>query len=162
MTDQPADEIRAAAVKLRTLATNASTDRTDRPTAHWAFTERRSDAGEGRGIGMLRATDHLNPDDNPRIGRPLMHATTGPRGLPPSLAVQHGQYIAAMDPRVGLALAVWLDRTASAWDALNHAADMALDPDDAAHAAAAEQLRGGPYDAVEALAVARLINGEQL
>lgn len=145
----PADELRAAADRLRKLATAASTDRHGRDTSTWISEQRSLTDGQLRtpdGISLLRG------------------GSSGPggrRGLPPRLNPQHAAYIAAMDPALGLVLADWLDGAARGWDALNYAADMALNPDDPAHAAAAEELRGGPYDAAEALAVGRLINREQ-
>ncbi|WP_326811663.1 hypothetical protein [Streptomyces scopuliridis] len=104
----PADELRTAAQKLRTLATAASTGRADEPTGQWAFTETRSDSGEGHGSGMLRATDNLNAEADPRLGKPLIHGSSGTRGRAPSLVVQHGDYIAATDPTLGLLVADWL------------------------------------------------------
>lgn len=131
----PADELRTAAATLRALATAASTNDDGTPTAQWAFTERRFDSGEGWGSGMLRAVDSLDGDADPRLGKALVHGSGGTRGQSPSLAVQHGEYIAAMDPGVGAAIADWLDSAAED----------------------AEQI-GADY---RALAAARQINGVQ-
>jgi hypothetical protein len=68
-------------------------------------------------------------------------------------------YVAAMHPGVGAALATWLGRVAHGWDSLTAAATAVLDPSNPAHAEPARLLNEGPYDAREALAVARLING---
>lgn len=108
----PADELRTAAATLRALATTASTGRAGEPTVRWAFTETSSDFGKGHGSGMLRATDALDAEADPRLGKPLIHGSSGTRGRAPSLAVQHGEYIAAMDPTLGLLLADWLDSAA--------------------------------------------------
>lgn len=131
----PAGELRTAADKLRALATAASTGRSGEPTTHWQFTERRLDSGKPWGSGTLHAIDQLDTGTDPRLGKELIHGSSGTRGLPPSMAVQHGAYIAAMDPTVGLALADWLDSAA-------------VD---------AEQIGPDPH----ALAVARAINGGQ-
>ncbi|MCQ8831821.1 hypothetical protein [Streptomyces malaysiensis] len=97
----PTDQIRAAAELLRALATAASTDETGRPTARWYFTEHgRHDSG------YLYAANPTGPG-----ARILRGGSSGPhgRGLRPHLAARHGEYIAAMDPTVGFALAAWLD-----------------------------------------------------
>ncbi|MBP8538578.1 hypothetical protein [Streptomyces sp. MK37H] len=103
MTDaSPADEIRAAAENLRALATAASTatatpiERGGTPTTRWYFKERE------KGHGYLYAA---NPDGP---GTRLIHSTAG-RGSYPSMRARHGEYAAAMDPTVGLALADLLD-----------------------------------------------------
>lgn len=89
----PADEIRAAAEKLRALATAASTPlaRGGKPTRRWHFAERT------RGSGYLYAE---NPDG------------PGTRLTSPGMHPRHGQYAAAMDPGVGAALADWLEHAA--------------------------------------------------
>lgn len=103
----PADELRAAAARLRALAEAASTDRYGRDTSTW-ISEQRS------------PTDArlLTPDRTP-----ILHGgSSGPngRGTRPHLHPQHAAYIAAMHPGVGTALADMLTQWA-------HAAD--LDPD---------------------------------
>lgn len=125
----PADELRTAAAKLRALATAAATDGRDRPTAIWHFKPRDSRSG------YLYAE---NPD-GPGV-RLLTGGSTGPhgRGSHPGMRTRHGEYAAAMDPTVGLALAAWLD----SWTGIDLS-------------------EGGPLpeDARHALAVARAING---
>ena len=99
-----ADELRTAAEKLRTLATAASTDRRGTPTLRWHFKER-----PGLGSGYLYAE---NPDGP---GARIIHGgSSGPhgRGLHPGMSPQHGEYVAAMDPTVGLAVADWLESAA--------------------------------------------------
>lgn len=98
----PAEELRAAAEKLRGLATAASTDKHDRPTARWYFTER---GGPGSGGYLYSA----NPD-GPDV-KLLRGGSTGAhgRGTYPHMDTRHGEYAAAMDPTVGLLLARWLD-----------------------------------------------------
>ncbi|MFE3139723.1 hypothetical protein [Streptomyces scopuliridis] len=105
----PADELRTAATTLRALATTASTGRSGELTTRWTFTERHLHSGKRWGSGMLRATDALTEGDNPLLGKSLIH---GAPGRAPSLATQHGDYIAAMDPTLGLLLADWLDSAA--------------------------------------------------
>lgn len=115
----PADELRTAAARLRTLATAASTDTKGHPTAHWAVRYR---PGVTPGAPELRdrpcalvATDDTGPDGHPR---PLLHGgSSGPhgRGSRPAVEPRHGEYIAAMDPNVGLALADWLTTEAQTW-----------------------------------------------
>ncbi|MFD5384320.1 hypothetical protein ACFWMG_04985 [Streptomyces sp. NPDC127074] len=129
MTDtSPAVQIRAAAELLRALATAASTatatpiDKGGKPTTRWHFKKREQDSG------YLYAA---NPDGP---GTRLIHSNAG-RGSYPSMRTRHGEYAAAMDPTVGLALADWLDSAA----------------DDA------EQVGPDPH----ALAVARQILGEE-
>ncbi|MEU2510531.1 hypothetical protein [Streptomyces syringium] len=99
MTDtSPAAVLRAAADHLRALAAAASTDGHGSPTACWDFEEYCFHSGEGRGAGMLYATD-----DGPYQTR-LLHGAAG-RGGGPRVHRQHGEYIAAVNPAVGLALA---------------------------------------------------------
>lgn len=96
----PADELRAAAARLRALAEAASTDRYGRDTSTW-ISEQRS------------PTDArlLTPDR-----RAILHGgSSGPngRGTRPHLHPQHAAYIAAMDPTLGTAIADWLDSAAT-------------------------------------------------
>lgn len=105
-TTSPAALLRAAADTLRALATAASTDERGGPTARWHFTERNS-----HGSGYLYAA---NPDGP---GARLIHGgSSGPhgRGTRPSMDARHGEYAAAVDPAVGLALADWLAAAADA------------------------------------------------
>lgn len=108
----PADELRAAAKRLRGLAEAAATGRRGEPTAHWAFVERTLDSGKRWGSGMLHAVDHLEGDDDRRLGQALIHGGGQPRGAGPSMAAQHGEFIAAMGPAAGILLADWLDSAA--------------------------------------------------
>ena len=122
----PADQLTAAADKLRELATTASTDGRDKPTTRWHFKKR------DERTGYLYAE---NPD-GPGV-RLLLGGSSGPhgRGSHPGMRTRHGEYVAAMDPTVGIALADWL----------------------ASAAEDAEQIGPDPH----ALAVARAINGGQ-
>ncbi|QCX81088.1 hypothetical protein C9F11_37525 [Streptomyces sp. YIM 121038] len=136
----PTDEIRTAAATLRALATAASTatsaplDRGGKPTTRWHFAER-----PGFGSGYLYAENPNGP------GARLTHGTG--RDGHPGMRTRHGQYAAAMDPTVGLALADWLDLEA---DVI--AGRIAQDGTDE-HAVA--------IDGDHALAVARAILGSQ-
>lgn len=117
-----ADELRTAAATLRALATAASTDLYGRDTSTWT-------------------SHHVNDRDARLYGpdrvRIIRGGSSGPhgRGVHPHLAPVHADYIAAVHPGVGLALADWLDSAAED----------------------AEQI-GADY---RALAVARAINGGQ-
>ncbi|MFJ9420743.1 hypothetical protein [Streptomyces sp. NPDC101249] len=119
----PADEITTAARTLRTLATTAADDSGD---THW--TSHRITTRDAR----LRA----DGDDILRGG------STGPhgRGSRPHFHPPVADYIAAMSPIVGLALADWLN----SWTGIDLREDAAL-----------------PADAQHALAVARQINRSQ-
>ncbi|MFJ2568906.1 hypothetical protein ACIOYT_00600 [Streptomyces halstedii] len=117
--DRPDDLLRAAAEKLHALATAASVDSSGRPTAQWAV---RYQPGILPGAPpqtdrdcYLRAVDEADADG--RGARSLLHGGGGSRTRPPSVEPQHGRFIAAMDPGVGLALAAWLDRAAAEYDA---------------------------------------------
>ncbi|MFF9894938.1 hypothetical protein [Streptomyces longispororuber] len=119
----PADELRAAAATLRTLATAAADDSGN---ATWKA-DRHFPEQPDAGYTALWATG----------ARPLMRGGGG-RGRPPAyVTAPVGDYIAAMGPTVGLALATWLDAVASSTHGVSSAF---LD---------------------EALAVARAINGSQ-
>ncbi|TVL89802.1 hypothetical protein [Streptomyces sp. SAJ15] len=107
MTDPgPADQIRAAAQLLRTLATAASTDTDGTPTAHWttaAFADSRE---------PVLCGDYLTLDDGRRVPWPRLVRGGSPQ-RPAYMHVRHADYIAAVDPTVGLALAEWLDAEAT-------------------------------------------------
>ncbi|MEU8473728.1 hypothetical protein [Streptomyces hygroscopicus] len=108
MTDtSPADQIRAAAVLLRALATAASTDTDGTPTAHWNTEPCWPDDDDGT---RYLCGDHLTRDDGRTISWP--HLLRGGRGRAPYMATQHAEYAAAMGPALGLALAAWLDSAA--------------------------------------------------
>lgn len=95
----PAEQLRAAAEKLRTLATAASTDRHGRDTSTW--TSHHVNERDARLYGP----------DRVRIIRGSSIGAHG-RGAHPHLAPAHADYAAAMDPAVGLAVADWLDSAA--------------------------------------------------
>ncbi|MEU1373017.1 hypothetical protein ABZ442_05045 [Streptomyces triculaminicus] len=103
----PAAALRATADKLRTLAAAASVDTSGRSTATWSVRYRFITAtGEPR-------REHgcyldAGPDGHVQL---LRSGSTGPhgRGTRPHMHAQHAEYIAAMDPAVGLALADLLD-----------------------------------------------------
>lgn len=126
----PAEEIRTAAEKLRALATTASTIRGGRPTARWHFKEQ-----PGLKSGYLYAE---NPDG---AGVRLTIDSSGMR-------TRHGEYAAAMDPTVGLALAHLLEGVAST----------AVEE---AHEQCASYCSPESCDVSAALAVAHALNGEQ-
>ena len=114
-----ADELRAASARLRELATAASTDKRGNPTAHWDVRYRPGilpGAPEQRDQNCaLIATDE---GERPGRGsRRLLHGGSGgTRGTAPSVEPQHGRYIAAMGPTLGLALAKLLDTAAKHYD----------------------------------------------
>ncbi|MFE7954409.1 hypothetical protein [Streptomyces sp. NPDC057413] len=97
----PADELRAAAEKLRALATAASTDTDGTPTAHWHSKDQAHDHSFLYG-------DYLTRDDGRTISWPLL-LRGGSAQRPSHMHPQHAAYAAAMGPTVGLALADWLD-----------------------------------------------------
>lgn len=122
----PATELRTAAATLRALATAASTatstpiDKGGKPTTRWHFAER-----NGSSSGYLYAENPNGP------GARLIHGGADSRGTHPNMRTRHGQYAAAMDPTVGLALANWLDWEAetapiTAWAPINTGLDRAL------------------------------------
>ncbi|MBW5420310.1 hypothetical protein GKQ77_01825 [Streptomyces sp. BG9H] len=124
----PADELRTAAATLRVHAAAAAED-SGNTTWH---TTRHFPDQPNTTYTTVWATD----------GKPLLRGGGG-RGRPhPYVSAPVGDYIAAMDPAVGLALADWLDATAARLQQQAH-------PD--------------WQDTVEpqALAVARAINGRQ-
>ncbi|GGQ83572.1 hypothetical protein [Streptomyces flaveolus] len=145
----PADELRAAAEQLRTLATAASIDSDGVPTANWHHEDR------GRNRGHLYG-DHLTRDDGRCISWPhLLRGGSAQR--PTYMHVQHAAYAAAMGPVVGLALADWLDQAARYYEAGVQAADDVFRDDPAEHEAFLTTGPGAPSE--HALAVARQING---
>ena len=122
MTDSPAEELTAAAEKLRALVT---------------------DLGDCRGPWYVVNRDQRHyPQRIDNIGVPYVVAsTTTDPSHPPTVA----DYIAAMHPGVGRALADWLDRMAEATEQAN---------DWTVGVIATLQL--------DALAVARAINQQEL
>lgn len=130
-TPTPADELRAAADKLRTLATAAAED-SGNTTWH---TTRHFPEQPDSTFTALWATG----------ARPLLGGGGG-RGRPPAyVSAPVGDYIAAMHPGVGAALADWLAA---------EAADPASDQHD-------ERCRERGYPITVALTIARLINRSQ-
>ncbi|MDJ1137906.1 hypothetical protein [Streptomyces iconiensis] len=130
----PADEIRTAAEKLRTLAAAASTNSDGTPTARWN-TEPVQSARDDDSRRFLYG-DYLTRDDGRRISWPLL-LRGGRLHQPSYMHSQHAEYAAAMGPAVGAALAAWLE----SWTGLDVREDAAM----------AEDLR-------HALTVARAIN----
>ncbi|SFY52085.1 hypothetical protein [Streptomyces sp. F-1] len=123
----PAEEIKQAATRLRELATAAADNS---GSSNWHTTRHFPDQPDST-FTSLWATGV----------RPLLGGAGG-RGRPPAyVKAPVGDYIAAMDPAVGLALADWLETTAAK---LNHST------------------HPGWQDHVEphALAVARAINAQ--
>ncbi|MCX4809030.1 hypothetical protein OG601_47145 [Streptomyces sp. NBC_01239] len=91
----PADELRAAITTLRSLA-NAATD--DAGNSHWSASRHFPNQPDAT-YTTLWATG----------AKPLIHGGGG-RGRPPAyVSAPVGDYIAAMDPTVGMALAVLLE-----------------------------------------------------
>jgi hypothetical protein len=132
----PADELRAAAARLR-----ACLDDPQLTAGPWLSLD--------HGDRLLRN----QPGDADRapvyvVDEPMSNGA-------------NADYIELMHPGVGAALAAWLERVAHGWDSLSFAATTALDPSNPAHAEPARLLNEGPYDAQEALAVARLINATE-
>jgi hypothetical protein len=115
-----ADELRTAAQTLRELATAASTGRKGEPTTTWAVRYRINEftREEERNHGCrLVATD--TADENGHGATQLFHGPSGGyggRGPGPSMHPQHAEYIAAMHPAVGRALAELLDDQADGDD----------------------------------------------
>ncbi|MFJ6616657.1 hypothetical protein ACIQOW_03610 [Kitasatospora sp. NPDC091335] len=126
MTNQnPADLLTTAAHRLRTLATTA--------TAHgapdWTYIQHR-DHPEHGGSGAVRTQD----------GRTIAgtRASIGGHTRVPAIIRPYGEWIATMDPAIGLLIADLLDSEA---DFQRHAA-------------------AGPEDSEHALAVARAVLGQ--
>lgn len=114
----PADELRTAANKLRALATAASTDQKGRPTTHWAV-RYRPGVTPGAPEQRDRPCALVATDDTGHPARLLLHGgSSGPhgRGSRPAVEPQHGEYIAALDPTLGLTLADLLDDQADGDD----------------------------------------------
>lgn len=146
MTDSsPADEIRTAAERLRTLATAAT-------PGPW----RQHDTHLGQYGHTATVLSGERNDTELRAWLPTMSQESWDetRNVWADAA-----YIAAMHPGVGTALADWLEDAAHAYDAAVTAAASvyANDP-----AAAEAFLTTGPGAQPHALAVARAINQEQL
>ncbi|MFI1677020.1 hypothetical protein [Streptomyces sp. NPDC020607] len=104
----PADELRAAAEKLRALATAASTATDGTPTANWNVKYKEF---QSPGHGLL-CGDYITNGRGERVGWPLLNRG-GSQHRPTYMATQHAEYAAAMDPTVGLALAKALGEAAA-------------------------------------------------
>ena len=108
----PAEEITAAAEKLRRLATAASTDRRGRPTTHWAVRYQPGvlpGSPEQRDQPVRLVATDSGTDNHLLHGGP---SGPGARGTGPRIGADQGRYIAAMGPDVGEKLARWLDAAA--------------------------------------------------
>ncbi|WP_318205356.1 hypothetical protein [Streptomyces sp. SCL15-4] len=105
----PADEIRTAAAKLRTLAAATSTDTDGTPTTHWNS----KDQGHGR---SLLCGSYTTNGRGEQVGWPSL-VRGGSFQRPSYMHTQHADYAAAMDPTVGLLLADLLDDMADGDDA---------------------------------------------
>ncbi|MER5750660.1 hypothetical protein [Streptomyces sp. NPDC002088] len=149
----PADEIRAAALRLRTLATAASTDPDGTPTANWHAHPRWPDDPDG---SSLLYGDYLTREDGRTISWPLLNRGSSSQRMA-HMHTQHADYAAAMDPTVGLALADWLDSAAHHYECGIRAADDVFHDDPAGHDAFLTTGPGAP--STHALAVARAVLG---
>ncbi|MGW4222964.1 hypothetical protein ACWEG1_05855 [Streptomyces bauhiniae] len=111
----PADELRAAADKLRTLATAASTDTDGTPTVNWNTKRNHFVGSDQQTYDHSRLYgDYIINGRGERAGWPLLLRGGGPRRAA-YMHTQHAEYAAAMDPTVGLAVAVWLEAEAATW-----------------------------------------------
>ncbi|MEU4051308.1 hypothetical protein AB0F09_19175 [Streptomyces olivaceus] len=144
----PADEITTAADKIRALATAASTDSHGTPTVHWAI---RYQPGVTPGAPDRRDQPAKLVAVGLDTAKPLLHGgSSGPhgRGSRPSIGPDHGRYIVAMQPAVGLALATLLEGVLSS--------SREASP---AHEECTDWCSPETCDLSAALAVARQING---
>lgn len=143
----PADELRAAADKLRKLIAAV-------PTQHWS--DRPWHAEE------CSDTDDTSPNPCPCIVAQGEYRNFDQPQIPPIQYVADAEtpefaaYIAAMHPGVGAALAAWLDQAARYHDAGVQAADDVFRDDPAGREAFLTTGPGAPSE--HALAVARAIN----
>lgn len=117
----PADELKAAAERLRALATAASTAPDGTPTARWHSDPRRPHHLYG---------DHRTLDDGRTISWPLLNRGGSPQ-RPAYMHAQHAEYAAVMGPALGLLVAKWL----ASWDGADFDEHAAM-PDDLQHALA--------------------------
>ncbi|MGW1071530.1 hypothetical protein [Streptomyces sp. NPDC002537] len=119
MSDAPGDTLRAAAEKLRALATAAASADDGAPTAHWRYEPQCHDSGKRWGTGHLYAIDTAEqiPTGLGRGRIRLLHGGGhGTRSRAPFLTDGVGEYIAAMGPATGLALAELLAAEADVAD----------------------------------------------
>ncbi|QKN87577.1 hypothetical protein SEA_HFRANCETTE_51 [Streptomyces phage HFrancette] len=116
MTTTPADELRAAAARLRALATAASTDTDGTPTTTWSAKLRRP--ADPDGTSRLYG-DHRTREDGRRIAWPPL-LRGGSQQRPTHMHTQHADYIVAMGPATGLAIAYWLDAVAARLSRTTH------------------------------------------
>lgn len=105
----PAETVRQAAATLAALADAAAQGAPGQPTARWSV---RYQPGILPGAPPQRdrpcylvATDHSPGPAAPHLIRSGSRGGPNSRATRPTLAPQHAQYIAAMDPTTGLALA---------------------------------------------------------
>ena len=138
-----ADELRAAAARMRTLATAASIGPKGEVTTNWAvqyrINEFTREEERDRGARLYASGD--TAETGPRT--PIFRGPSGGyggRGPGPSMPTQFAEYVAAMDPTVGLLLAELLE-TAAEYVA-------SVDEDAVAH----------PTHLVRAFAIAQAIN----
>ena len=149
-----ADELRAAAARLRELATAASTDpHTNRPTETWEFRPKPVEFPTSFPPHGMLAT----PETDGRITNLIHGGGGGTRARSPWMFEVHGAYIATMGPPVGVALADWLDEEADRRDACLVAAIQIWG--NAEHPDAVAWLTTGlGKGSAHALTLARLIN----
>ncbi|MFJ2909376.1 hypothetical protein ACIO8F_08060 [Streptomyces sp. NPDC087228] len=130
----PAAALRAAAARLRALATAASIDADGTPTTTWSAKLRRPADPDG---SSLLYGDHRTREDGRRIAWPPL-LRGGSQQRPTYIHTQHADYIATMGPGVGLAIADWLD----SWIGVEISEHGPM-PEDARHAlAVARQVLG--------------------
>ncbi|MFD7764196.1 hypothetical protein [Streptomyces microflavus] len=105
----PAETVQHAAAILAALADAAAQGTSGQPTAHWSV---RYQPGVLPGAPPQRdrpcylvATDHNPGPAAPHLIRSGSRGGPNSRATRPTLAPQHAQYIAAMDPTTGHALA---------------------------------------------------------
>jgi len=112
-----ADELRTAATKLRELATAASTDDDGTPTADWHAKPCGSCPGVPDDGNRIIWGDRLQHADGSHYSWPkLLHG--GSQHRPVRMRARHAEYIVAMGPRAGLALADWLEFEADLIDSV--------------------------------------------
>ncbi|WP_069625355.1 hypothetical protein [Streptomyces niveus] len=99
----PADELRAATLTLRERATTALANPFNGDnTQHWSCRLRATNRTDG-----FPPTATITSD--PDLGKSIIHGGGGRTGRGPWVFAAHGEYIALMDPALGLLFADWLD-----------------------------------------------------
>lgn len=144
MTDQPADLLRAAAEKIRTLA--KAIEAPDLPDQTW-HTEECADDERGNCPCIVAQGQYT---DGPGPTTPMFYVADAET---PECAA----YIAAMGPAVGVALADWLDQAAHHYECGIRAADDVFHNDPAGRETFLTTGPGAPSG--HALAVARAVLG---